>query len=227
MKTNEEPKLHIPNPCLKKWGKMLPNGKDKYCLSCKKNVYNFTNKTNEEITSFIDSKKGEIVCGKITSNQISSKKKVYSISKIAAFLIPPFLILNGKEAKSQDIKPFNSPTSYQDTIQTDSITISGKVIDKETKEPLPFAKIHLKKTDLKVVTDLDGSFNLNILKNNLPDSLIVKNIGYTDLSFYLNSTEENNINIELEAEVIFIGTIIYTKPKRGLKNLFRRRKNNS
>lgn len=226
MKTNHKPKFNIPTPCPKKWDNMEPNGKHKHCLSCKKNVYDFTNNTDKEIEKFIKSKNGEIVCGKMTRNQISNKKKTNSISKIAAFLIPPFLILSVKESKSQDLNTFKTPIAYQDTFQTDSITIKGKVIDKDTKEPLIFALVLLKNTKTHVQSDIEGRFQLKISKNDLSDSILVKFIGYNETSYPLNHARGSFLEIELELQpTVWIGSIVYSKPKRRLKNLFRKRKN--
>ncbi|MDR0574399.1 MAG: carboxypeptidase-like regulatory domain-containing protein, partial [Tannerella sp.] len=63
-------------------------------------------------------------------------------------------------------------------IAQNQIILQGKVIDERNNETIPGATILLKndKTDLGVVTDIDGLFTLSIPF--LPATIIVSYIGY-------------------------------------------------
>lgn len=64
-------KIVIDNPCHENWDAMTPNEKGAFCLSCQKNVIDFSTRTIEEIKSFFtDLPKNESVCGRFNSEQL-------------------------------------------------------------------------------------------------------------------------------------------------------------
>ncbi len=67
-------------------------------------------------------------------------------------------------------------TSYAGLSQ--KITVSGKVIDKETKEPLPFASIGLKGKSIGTITNLQGEFDFHIPNELRNDLLTINMLGY-------------------------------------------------
>lgn len=58
------------------------------------------------------------------------------------------------------------------------IQVGGRIIDAETKKPVPFASISLLKARLGVLSSDSGYFNLNGLTELEQDSLIVMHVGY-------------------------------------------------
>jgi len=75
-------------------------------------------------------------------------------------------------------------------------TISGKVFDAETKEPIPFASILLQGTTVGVSTDFDGNFQLTTDK--ISDSILVAYIGYKRTKLAIkNKGVSQTINIPL------------------------------
>jgi CarboxypepD_reg-like domain len=58
------------------------------------------------------------------------------------------------------------------------ITVSGKVIDKETKEPLTFASIGLKGKSIGTITNLQGEFDFHIPNELRNDLLTINMLGY-------------------------------------------------
>ncbi len=58
------------------------------------------------------------------------------------------------------------------------ITVSGKVIDKETKEPLTFASIGLKGKSIGTISNLRGEFDFHIPHEFRNDFLIINMLGY-------------------------------------------------
>ena len=61
-----------------------------------------------------------------------------------------------------------------------SYTITGKVFDAESKEPLPFVPVLIKGTTVGGTTDFDGNYTLSTDK--LVDSLVFTYIGYDRLA---------------------------------------------
>jgi hypothetical protein len=64
-------KISINEPCHENWDKMKSNDKGAFCLSCQKNVIDFSCKTIKEIKDFFRKKRDtESVCGRFEVNQL-------------------------------------------------------------------------------------------------------------------------------------------------------------
>jgi len=61
--------IGIKEPCTENWNKMSPTEKGAFCQKCATQVYDFTNKSNQEIKETLKSLIGQPVCGRITSIQ--------------------------------------------------------------------------------------------------------------------------------------------------------------
>ncbi len=57
--------------------------------------------------------------------------------------------------------------------------LTGKIIDSETQQPIPYSTIIVKNSTIGTMADINGFFKLNITKN-LSDSLIFSSLGYKD-----------------------------------------------
>lgn len=67
------------------------------------------------------------------------------------------------------------------TFANADLSIKGKILDKNTKEPLMFANITILGTAIGTASDLEGNFNLKIKTANYDDSLQISTIGYKAL----------------------------------------------
>jgi hypothetical protein len=65
----KQTKIALTNPCHKSWDEMTPSSNGKHCASCKKTVVDFTQMNHEQIKSYLDSRKNEIVCARVTPEQ--------------------------------------------------------------------------------------------------------------------------------------------------------------
>lgn len=63
--------ITIPEPCHEDWNKMLPDDKGKFCNSCSKSVFDFSNKTDNEIKDILIAHKDQKVCGHFKKTQIN------------------------------------------------------------------------------------------------------------------------------------------------------------
>jgi hypothetical protein len=59
----------IQKACSEDWSKMTPTEKGAFCNSCAKQVYDFTNKSNNEIKSTLLELQGQSICGRMTIKQ--------------------------------------------------------------------------------------------------------------------------------------------------------------
>lgn len=65
-------KISINEPCNENWDKMKPNDKGAFCLSCQKNVVDFSAKTVAEIKDFFNElPSSNNVCGRFKENQLN------------------------------------------------------------------------------------------------------------------------------------------------------------
>lgn len=229
-------KLSINNPCLENWNNMDKTSIGAFCHNCQKEVIDFSRLSDNEIVSVIQTRTGS-VCGKFNSTQLN--RDIHFINyqvnhqpsfyKLFMALFLSTFWSNSAEAKSTEIKSkisikpvsINSLSVNENELKKDSnkVVIKGKVLDKETNEPIPFANIFIKDTRIGTSTDVDGNFLLSI-----PDS-VYKNpftlkIGYVGY----NQLEIRNISLEkpitetvyfLESSGhILMGMIIQTEVKK-------------
>lgn len=76
-----------------------------------------------------------------------------------------------------------------------SYTISGKVFDSESKEPLPFVPVIIKGTTVGATTDFDG--NYSITTTTTGDSLVASYVGYIKISRALKRGESQTVNLPM------------------------------
>jgi hypothetical protein len=73
--------IHIPGPCSEKWGAMKTVGnKQRHCLVCKQNVYDFSKNSLNEINRKIISANGEKLCGHYHERHVSNEKTIYVLT---------------------------------------------------------------------------------------------------------------------------------------------------
>ena len=64
--------ISINKPCHENWDKMSPNDKGAFCLSCQKNVVDFSNKTVSQIKDFFSKRTDTAsVCGRFEEDQLT------------------------------------------------------------------------------------------------------------------------------------------------------------
>ncbi len=118
-------------------------------------------------------------------------------------------------------------------VSAQQLVIKGKVLDKHTEEPVPFANVFLKGTTIGVSSDFDGLFELRTERT--ADTIGVSALGYTSQFRYLENDPEQTIYFkldrtafELEEIVVHAGEnpahvilrdIIKNKPKNDVSRL--------
>lgn len=65
-------KITIPVPCHEKWEDFTPHQQSAHCQKCNKFVIDFTTMSTNEIMAYLESKKGQQVCGRFRDSDIQS-----------------------------------------------------------------------------------------------------------------------------------------------------------
>ena len=74
------------------------------------------------------------------------------------------------------------------------MSVNGKVLDGAfEKQPLAFASVKVKNLDISVETDIDGSYQLNLLKGRY--TLIVDFIGYESIEIEDVIVSDGNVHL--------------------------------
>ncbi|RBL92492.1 hypothetical protein DF182_07885 [Chitinophaga flava] len=90
----------------------------------------------------------------------------------------------------------------------------GKVVNKFTEEPLPFATVYWKYADHGVMTDSAGEFKLK-RSTRTSDTMIVRYVGYVTKAIPLAATDQEPLVIQMEA-TMNVGVEVKAKMDKGL-----------
>jgi len=93
-------------------------------------------------------------------------------------------------------------------IYAQNTTVSGKVIDAETGEAVPFANVFFKGTTIGTTTDFDGYFK--ITTPSPTDSLVAKYIGYSVRAKWVERGKSQVINFQLATEATTLEGVTVT-----------------
>ncbi len=103
--------------------------------------------------------------------------------------------------------------SYSTFLFAQSVTkVMGKVIDAQTKEPLPFVNIVIKGTKAGCISDINGNYKLETKE--IGDSIIVSFIGYKRAAQKIYAGRFQTIYFELQPESIELQEITVITKKR-------------
>ena len=84
------------------------------------------------------------------------------------------------------------------TFYAQTYTISGKVFDSESKEPLPFVPVLIKGTTVGGTTDFDGNYSITTSK--LGDSIVATYVSYKKLTRAIKRGESQVVNMPMVLE---------------------------
>ena len=103
-------------------------------------------------------------------------------------------------------------TSLISPLTAQSVTkVSGKVIDGNTKELLPFVNVAFKGTNVGASTDIDGEFEIS---TRFPsDTLVASYIGYEDQYIIIKQGEKQTVDFKLLSSGVALKQIVFTEQK--------------
>lgn len=218
--------ISIPKPCSQNWQEMTIAEKGRFCGSCQKNVFDFTNLSDREITTALKSNKN--VCGRFNVSQLN-RELIVQREKSSAWMIIvtsviSFLGLSNNEVHSQEniiIEQTNTKTLADEktTIikEKDSIEISGTIYD-NSNIPLPGVSIHIKETSIGTLTDFEGNYKI-IAKED--DILVYSYIGFRTEKIIVNlSSKETSLTLKPDLESLTLGVVIYAEKRTFFGRIF-------
>lgn len=228
--------IKIPSPCSEKWSEMTPTEKGVFCSNCKKEVFDFTNTSNFQISYLLDSHNN--LCGKFKPEQLntyysssanskhSKSGLLFGISAFLSIYTPLFSQNKSTEIiKIEQSKPLSNERIINKKI-SDTIKINGNVCDDSSG--LPGVNIFLKGYSKSTQTDFDGNFSLNIDKNDINNNstLEISYIGYESQEIKINE-KTDFIKIKMVESDYLLGEVIIIKKQnifRRIGNLFRKKR---
>ena len=89
-----------------------------------------------------------------------------------------------------------------------SVTLSGRVLDSGTREPLPECNIYLSDFNYGTVTDSLGKFELRIPVSESGEFLIASFVGYLKYSIKVSEIRVQPVNIAMDIEFKLLDEII-------------------
>lgn len=90
-----------------------------------------------------------------------------------------------------------------------NITISGRVVDAATKEPLPFASIWIKGKTIGTITNAQGDFDFHIPAELKNESLVISMLGYKDFEAVVSSISGNEpLSVSLEESLTLLNEFV-------------------
>lgn len=134
------------------------------------------------------------------------KLKYYVMKKIAKLSAGLIFILTFIVVKAASPSLLNQKPQDPQSV----ITIKGKVVNAETKNPLIFATIAVQGTNVATVTNLDGEFMLKIASTISNPSIEVLHIGYENSIIPVSDLRdgERNNTIELKQATFQIKEVV-------------------
>lgn len=214
--------ISIPTPCHENWQQMTAVDKGRFCASCQKKVFDFTNSSDREIASVL--KNTENACGRFSITQIDrdlvipkDKSSIWIAASAAALSL---LTIGTNKALAQT--PVNTEQHQNDNTRI----ILGKVapsrsmitgtVSNPQGEVLPGAIIINKKSSVEKQADLDGRFSIEA---NPGDVLQISYLGYKIENYTLNETKQISI-IMKEEEYQLLGDIVIVQKRSFFGRIF-------
>jgi len=93
------------------------------------------------------------------------------------------------------------------------IVINGKVLDRDTKMPIPYANIGILKSDIGTLSNLDGSFSIQVPQQSKDDTLWISALGFGKRAIRITDVQRRNIVVYLWEKV----TLLDEVPVQGKK----------
>ncbi len=155
-------KITIPEPCHEDWNKMTPTEQGKFCAQCSKEVFDFTNASDEELYKKVQA--GASLCGRFKKDQLDreiklERKKGHSLLPYAASLILPASILTTNIAEAKvETKPMISLDVGVHSEKA-QVTITGYITDSHGI-PINNAEVIVLETSHSVRTGPDGYYQI-------------------------------------------------------------------
>lgn len=215
--------IQIPEPCHEDWNIMTPQDKGRHCAVCSKTVVDFTKSTDEQIISTIE--QSNKLCGRFKNNQLNrdvvfSRKERNNYLNLVASSVLAFLSISTHNALAQgqpkvlqlDSTEYNLVKGKVATSVLKEKVISGTIISKEDKLPLPGANVIIKGSTIGTQSDFDGNFTL---KTSVDDTLVISYLGFETIEIKVSRLKTYKVSLEMDESIlgmfVTVGYPVYSK----------------
>jgi hypothetical protein len=96
-----------------------------------------------------------------------------------------------------------------------NITVSGRVLDRQTKEPLPFASVYIQGKSIGTITNLQGEFDFHVPPEFRNDMLVISMLGYRNFESPVWSMLSTTTVIEMQTSSIVLSEVVVADSLRG------------
>lgn len=93
--------------------------------------------------------------------------------------------------------------------------VTGRIIDGETRDPLPAANVQVEGTFEGTITNTDGQFSLTV--ETLPAQLIIRYIGYASQTVNVTAGTSTNLEILLQPVVYTLDELVVTEDDPAIR----------
>lgn len=214
--------ISIPTPCHENWEQMTAVDKGRFCASCEKKVFDFTNSSDREIASVL--KNTENACGRFSLTQIDrelilpkDKSSIWIAASAAALSL---LTVGTNKVLAQ------TPVNTEQHQNSNTRIILGKVapsrpmikgtVSNPQGEVLPGAVIKIKNSSIEKQADLDGRFSIEA---NSGDILQISYLGYKIENYTVTNTKQITIILK-EEEYQLQGDIVIVQKRSFFGRIF-------
>lgn len=194
--THKKIQISIPKPCSEDWSKMTPTERGRFCAMCTKEVVDFTKISDAQLVKYLSQSKNSI-CGHIRQNQLNRTIEALNEPKSQIQYRPWFervlaatvflFTLGSVKGQSQPSvnevsqnqvarleTQFEQTISKPDESTSHEIILRGIVLDSLNNEPLPFAQLVCRSSQVSGATDVNGQFELKFEFDEVPDSRVLE-----------------------------------------------------
>ena len=127
-------------------------------------------------------------------------KSLLKTSKVLALIVAMLLMV------LPNAKAVGAPKQNSDTAAF--ITISGKIVDKETMKPVMYSNVSIVGTGVGTVANSEGEFLIKVAKNKSNEQIAISHIGYKTYNSSVDLLKNTENKIILEPELISLKEII-------------------
>lgn len=238
--------LQVPEPCHENWNAMTSTQQGRFCMSCRKEVIDFSVMTDKEILAHI-STASKSICGRFCGDQLNRDLKApaeprkiwwrYWMGIAASLMLLAFkssaqVKLTGDTIVAVPllIKPeqvvlvAGGVSASSNDYHKKSYFVTGSVKD-ENNNPLAGATILIKGTKKGAVSDENGAFGIKIndTKNVILD---VSYVGYEMQEIKVNNhTAQSSVNISVTLKSMMMGLmgdVVIARKKKNFLNYFKK-----
>ena len=215
--------ITIPTPCHENWQQMTAVDKGRFCASCEKKVFDFTNSSDREIASVL--KNTENACGRFSITQIDRDlivpKGKNSIWIAASAAVISFLTISTNKVLAQTSVSTEQHQNDNTRIVLGKIALPRPIsitgtVSNQHGEVLPGAIIINKNSSIEKQTDIDGRFSIEA---NPGDILQISYLGYKIENYTVNNTKQITIILK-EEEYQLQGDIVIVKKRNFFGRIF-------